>query len=118
MSKKGVKSLVWNVFRYDINKREIITYNIFNHGKFLDDVKKDAKEDYGKQLPDYEEFKERVRRELQYYFWRKCEYEVIVSAWPPNENVPEQKIDAYSQVMMNFDTFYSYLYSNLFGDKE
>lgn len=112
------KKLEWNVIWYDFNGKKISTYNILNHSKFLEDVKKDAKEDYGKQLPDYEKFKERVRIELQYYFWGKCEYEVIVSAWPPNEDVPEQKIDAYSQVMINFDIFYNYLYTNLFGNKK
>lgn len=109
--------LEWNVIWYDFNGKKISTYNIFSHCKFLEDVKKDAKENYGKQLPDYEKFKESVRRELQYYFWCKCEYEVIISAWPPNEKIPEQKIDAYSQVMMNFDIFYNYLYNNLFGDE-
>ena len=113
MSKKDVKSLVWNVFRYDINKRKIVTYNIFNHASFVEDIMKMKKNNASTV-----DFKDRLKQVLMYYFWAKCEYEVIVSAWPPNENVPEQKIDAYSQVMMNFDTFYRYLYSNLFGDKE
>ena len=113
MSKKYIKSLVWNVFMYDINKREIITYNIFNHAGFVEDIEKMRKNKITSV-----DFKDRLKQVLMYYFWAKCEYEVIVSAWPPNENVPEQKIDAYSQVMMNFDTFYRYLYSNLFGDKE
>ena len=111
------KKLEWNVIWYDINSGELTTYNIFKHSKFLEYIKKDAKENYDKGLlPDYEKFKESVRRELQYYFWCKCEYEVIISAWPPNEKVPGKKIDVYSQVMMNFDIFYNYLYINLFGD--
>lgn len=112
------KKLEWNVIWYDINGRKLTTYNIFKHSKFLEYIKKDAKEDYGKDLPDYEKFKERVRRELQYYFWGKCEYELVISTWPPNENVPGKKIDVYAQVMMNFDIFYNYLYTNLFGDKK
>ena len=87
------KKLEWNVIWYDFNGRKISTYNILSHSKFIEDVKKDAKEDYGEQLPDYEEFKERVKKELQYYFWCKCEYEVIVSAWPPNNNIEEKKIN-------------------------
>ena len=85
-------------------------------------------------------FKEKVRRNLSYYFWSKSEWEVILSSWPPyvdsdeidrlikereehlatwgkfyqtdcNVNVSE-KIDVYTQVMMNWDCFIDYLWNN------
>ena len=112
MSKKDVKSLVWNVFRYDINKREVVTYNIFNHAGFVEDIEKMRKNKITSV-----DFKDRLKQVLMYYFWAKCEYEVVISSFPPDENSKDEKVDIYSQVMLNFDIFYNYLYNNLFGDK-
>ena len=113
MSKKDVKSLVWNVFRYDINKREIITYNIFNHGGFVEDIEKMRKNKITSV-----DFKDRLKQVLMYYFWAKCEYEVVISSFPPDENSKDEKVDIYSQVMLNFDVFCYYVYSNIFETKK
>ena len=110
--------MTWNVFTFDFNTKKLNIYNVLSHTLFVESVEKRAKELYGDNLPDYTKFKEYVRLELQYYFWSKCEYEVILSAWPPNNNIEEEKIDVYDQVMLNFEQFYRYLYYNLFGDKE
>lgn len=111
-------NLTWNVYIFDMNTNELKEYNIFKHGNFLKSVLKDAEEEYGEDLPDYEKFKERVRKELRYYFWSKCEWELIMSPWPPHEDDKDKKIDVYEQIMLNFDQFYRYLYYGLFGDCE
>ena len=113
MSKKDVKSLVWNVFRYDINKREIVAYNIFNHAGFVEDIEKMRKNKITSV-----DFKDRLKQVLMYYFWAKCEYEVVISSFPPNENAKDEKVDIYSQVMLNFDIFCDYVYSNIFETKK
>lgn len=41
-----------------------------------------------------------VDREAQYRWWAKCEYEMIVSPWPPKEDT-DKKVDVYSQVKAN-----------------
>lgn len=46
---------------------------------------------------------ERLRSECHYYFWGKCEYEVVISGWP-NENI-QKKIDVYEQLEANWDIF-------------
>ena len=66
-------SLEWNVFRYDINKDKIVAFNIFNHWKFDEDVQKSLK-----KFKDKGEFAEQLRRDLQYYFWSRAEYELII----------------------------------------
>lgn len=43
-------------------------------------------------------------RECMYYYWSKCEWEVIVSAWPPRDG-SDKKIDVYSQLKANWDLF-------------
>lgn len=109
------KNLTWNVYVYNFNKRCIETRNILGNGSvIIRDVLEKAKSEYKENVPNYDKFKEEVRNIVMYYYWAKCEWEVIISAWPPNENAKKEKVDVYSQVMLNFDIFYNYIYTNLF----
>ena len=121
--------MVWNVYREDFNHGAIVKYNIFDHSGFAQDVNNLLKEDITK-----DEFAEQLKRSLRYYFWGKSEYEVVITSWPVYINRAEldrlnteyeeynnkwghypyninivpnvgEKIDIYSQVMMNFDIF-------------
>lgn len=47
-----------------------------------------------------------------YYFWAKCEYEVIVSAWPPKDGT-DRKIDIYTQLKENWDIFRDIIFREL-----
>ena len=129
------KHLEWNVFRYDFNARKIETYNVFNHGSFYNDVMKIPRKN---KL----EFAEKLRREAQYYFWSKCEMEIVMTSWPPyideseyqrltkerNEHIEKRgdaprvlnvcttvgsKIDIYEQLMLNWDMFVEYTWNTL-----
>lgn len=51
-------------------------------------------------------------RQCMYYFWSKCEYEVIVSAWPPREG-SDRKIDIYTQLKENWDIFRELVFREL-----
>jgi hypothetical protein len=51
-------------------------------------------------------------RQCMYYFWAKCEYEVIVSAWPPKDG-SERKIDIYTQLKKNWDIFKELVFREL-----
>lgn len=51
-------------------------------------------------------------RQCMYYFWAKCEYEVIVSAWPPKDG-SERKIDIYTQLKENWDIFKELVFREL-----
>ena len=102
-------SLVWNVYYEDFNRRCISTYNIFKHTGFYEDCQKAAKQ------ATKDGFREAVRRSLMYYFWSKCEWEIILTCWPPkreDRSFEDEKIDVYDQVMLNFDRFIDYLWSN------
>lgn len=106
-NKKSSNDMKWNVYFHDFNKNKIVTYNIFKHCKFNEDIQKLIKNNYSK-----EEFKERLKRELMYFFWSKCEYEIIISPWVGrNKEEAEVKIDIYDQVMLNFDRFVDYCWS-------
>lgn len=128
--------LEWNVFSHDFNKKEIETYNIFEHGRFLEDVKKNLK-----KCETKEEFAEKFRRDLFYYFGSKCEWEVVITSWPHHITTQEldrlnserektireynrepyrlyvspevgEKVDVYSQVSMNFSHVVDYVWSH------
>lgn len=100
--------LTWNVIYGNFNSREIEIYNIFRHWAFKQDCVKAAK----KFMDNKESFADEVRKSLMYYFWSKCEWEVIVQHWPNNERFHDKKIDVYSQVMMNWDIFIDYLWEH------
>ena len=128
--------MFWNVFRHNINKKSITEYNIFNHSGFVNDVNKLLKEDISK-----DKFKDNLRRSLFYYFGCKSEHELVISSWPVYIDKAEldrinteyeeynnkwnhypykinvspdvgKKIDIYSQVMMNWEQFVEYVWSN------
>ena len=125
----------WNVLVQKINTRKIEQYNIFNHASFKKEVEVALA-----TCKTKEEFAEKLKRELRYYFWSKCEWEVIVTEWPThvttaeierlnrevrnysttwgrpphsvNVNLPvAEKIDVFDQVMMNWDCFLDYIWN-------
>ena len=99
-----LKNKHWYVFFYNFNKGCIETYDVLQHGRLIEDLKKLARKKLDKAT-----FKEELRKSLMHYFWAKCEYEIIISAWPPNENAKDEKVDIYSQIMLNYDAFCDYI---------
>lgn len=97
--------LKWMVYNYDFNKKEIITYDIFHHGRFSADVE----ELLCDKNITYDEFKEKLKRRLMYYYWSKTEWEIVLKPWVGDDNVAE-KIDVYDQVTLNFDKFVDYVW--------
>ena len=126
--------LSWNVFYY--NRRDIETFNIFEHSSFCKKVINITKESSQSKAI----FRDKIINVLRYYFWCKCEYEIIVTTFPTyvsNEGLKkmeadrdkyirdyghckfvhpyldtELKVDIYTQVMMNIDHFIDYLWSH------
>lgn len=127
-------NFAWNVYKYDMNNNTIKTFNIFNHRSFHESVTKLLKDCITK-----EEFAEELKKELMYYFWSKCEYETVITPWPPHINKKEldrlnaesesgkekygrypnrlgvnvtegEKIDVYDQVMLNYNILVDYLW--------
>ena len=79
--------LCWNVYYGDFNAREIKVFNIFDHWAFYNDCLKAKK----KFKDDKDGFAEYVRISLSYFFWSKCEWEIILSQWPSGELYEMQK---------------------------
>ena len=127
----------WNVFRENANTRQVEVYNIFDHASF----KHNILQEYS-ICPSKEAFIDKLRRELMYYFWSKCEWEIVITDWPTHITVEEieelneelsryearwhrkpyslnvglpvqKKVSVYDQVMMNWDIFVEYVWNEL-----
>lgn len=88
---KKSEQLVWNVYDYGIGERTFRVFNAFDHGSFLADVQKILKADLSK-----EEFTEKLRREVQYYYWAKCEWECVITDTHPH--IGQRELDRILEI--------------------
>lgn len=101
--------MLWNVYTFNINKRQFESYNVFSHAGF----KKDINELLTNGQINRTDFSKKLEDILRYYFWSRCEWEMIVSEWPPapaDKNV-EVKVDVYDQIKLNWENFVQYCWS-------
>lgn len=98
--------IVWNVIYENINSRSIETFNVFDHGRFVEDIKKHFKTFETKEL-----FADHLRRSVMYYFWSKCEWEVLVTSLCEGRSPVEKKIDVAWQLINNWEVFVDYVWS-------
>lgn len=128
--------LEYYVYYHNFNGKSVEKFNVFAHGRFLENVKKNLK-----KCETKEEFAEELRKDLAYYFWSKAEWEVVITPWVPHITMSEldrlnkeredsfknynrepyrlyvnpdvgKKIDVYEQVRLNWDLFVDYVWSH------
>lgn len=111
MKQKNV-NLVWNVLRWDTNKKKVEVYNVFSDKDFVPDLYKKIK---SKKITNYEELKERVKNYLMYYYWSKTECEMSIGPIPYNIKDINifKKIDIYSQLEINLDLIVKYIITEM-----
>ena len=97
---------VWNVYYQNRTTRKITTFNALSHGGVLKDIVKATK-----KCKTKEEFAEALEHTLMYYYWSKCEWEIILSPWPPRDSEQDIKIDVYDQIKLNWDHFVDYVWN-------
>ena len=105
--------LEYNVWTYNINKRKMEQYNIFNHGSFIRKIKNIFLEN-DNLFFSIEDFSLQLKRETMYYFWAKAEWEIVIQPWCGCRDVEKtaQKIDVFDQLMMNWNIFVKYIWDN------
>lgn len=108
-----MRDMHWYVYTGNFNGQRIEKYDIFQHASF----EKGVKEAYKRFKNDFDAFAEEVKRDLMYYFWSKCEWEIILSGWPATDRFKEEKIDVYDQVMLNWDVFIKYIWEQAHARK-
>ena len=67
---------------------------------------------YKKNSHDIDNFATQLKKDLMYYFWSKCEWEIILTSWPPNNNFNDKKIDVFDQINLNWERFVEYIWAN------
>lgn len=115
----------FNVLSFNFNKGKIEPYDVIPYFKRIWEAMNTPDKN---NLINKEKFKEWVIFEAKYQFWSRCQYEMVVGAWPfgsykMNERIKElkkndedtydnlvdaalsemAKIDIYEQLMMNID---------------
>lgn len=100
--------LDYKVWYCDVNKKEIMQWNVFEHYSFDEECKKEFI-----NCKTFDEFSEHIKSVVHYYFWRKCEYEVIICDVFYEHDSIYYKTDVYEQIMMNYDLFIDYTYKQL-----
>ena len=101
------EDIVWRAFYHSWNSKKIQTFNIFDHGRFREDLKKKAK-----KCKTKDEFSKELRSALMYYYWAKCEWEVVITPWVSTDDTKNIKVDVYWQVMNNWKVFLDYVWEN------
>jgi hypothetical protein len=108
----------FNVIHYNINAKkfeayDVIPYLVRAYNEQVEKHKEFPNDKYWKVPVTFEEFKKFVQSESQYQFWSRCEYEIILSDWPPSNPPVEEKWDVYDQIMMNLDIVTTLLIENI-----
>lgn len=158
MSKAKKVTLEWNVYCENINSGEIETHNICDRYLYegLDTIKKDYKKEFKAYLSEIQKtsdndalnkkiqkwidaykngkFSEALNALLMRRYWSRCEYEVVITSWPPRISPQEverlsaekkslyghlcpnleieEKVDIYSQIKLNWNIFVDYIWNN------
>lgn len=101
-----MNDMEWKVYTFDLNSRKLREFNVFHHAGFRDDVQKELA-----RCQNVEDFAPKLKSSLMYYFWSKCEWEIVLKEWCAS-NGTEVKVDVYDQVMLNWDVFLEYVWAH------
>lgn len=106
-----LKTLEWYAVIESPNAKSFKKINIFHYSNFIYDLEKVLS-----KHPTKEALSSELRYLLKYYFASKCEYEIIISSWPPDKIYPlEEKVDVFDQINLNWDNFVDYIWQHCFA---
>ena len=93
-----MENLVWKAYLLRKLWHVMRPFNIFEHGRFREEVRKLLL-----KCTEKEAFAEELRRSLFYYYCSKCEWEVVIGPWCGDRGTKEIIVDVYMQVMNKWD---------------
>lgn len=109
----------WNVLFCNSHHNKIETYNIFSHRKFDEYVKMHIKKCKSK-----EELANKLKSELQYYFWSKNEWELLIKVTNENRIILypwtgiSEPLDVTDNTMLDWNAFAKKHIKKQFYDNE
>ena len=99
----------FNVLRWDINGNKVEYYDVLPY--FRKCYNSCKKKDRPVTRDQWEEF---VHDKGTYMFWARCEYEILISQWPPHPSPDKNKhikMDVWNQINSNLDVVVNLLMS-------
>lgn len=94
----------WYTLNYDFNAKKIYNYNIFNNAKFIRGV-----DELLSNFITFDDFLEKLEREVKYCFWSKREYEISVGDAFEEDINKYTKIDVAYQILPNIKALAKYI---------
>lgn len=104
--------LEWNVYVSDFNSGRIEKHNVFEHWGVMEDLKRITRKYRDRERV---EFEEQMRRILKYYYWSKCEWEIVLDHFPQSEDINRfrpEKVDVWDQIELNWHIFADYVWAH------
>lgn len=100
----------WYVYIENVNRQTIEVVDLFD-GYYMSKECPKILEECGE---DKEQFAKLLKDALMYQYWSRCEYEIILTGWPPpnKDRFRELKIDVFSQIRLNWDAFIDYVWAH------
>ena len=105
MKKADIPS--YNVWIWSFNADSLESYDVVP--TFLMELKKLKPKYRPKSKEDLDEV---LESDARYYFWSKCEYEMIIHGWPVRKN--DQKVDVYQQLKLNWPIFLDFFWEQVY----
>lgn len=104
---------MWNVLYYNSNKKVIESYDVVNE-QFLVELKQ--------KHPTFDKFDKALKEEMQYRYWCKCEWELVIykvdeSIWiKPWIGDKDVKVDITNNTGSEFYSWLCDKYHNIDGE--
>ena len=100
----------WYVYEENFNKQRIEVVDLFDSHYMSKECPKILK----KCGEDKSAFASGLKEALMYQYWSRCEYEIVLTGWPPpnKDSFKDMKISIYDQVTLNWDAFIDYVWAN------
>ena len=102
-SKNKFFVIIENCGKRDFEPYDILPYLSNQWSRLSPKGKQEAKAD----------LKKWVDGALMYQYWSRCEYEILLSCWPPSDKEDPKKVDIYWQAKPNLD-----IITRLFSENE
>ena len=94
-------NLEFYVLNWDHNERKIVNFNIFRNIRLREAAIEDAEKFINGEIDNFNDFKDALRRDIQWQEWGRYEYEISVGR-PFEENCENlEKWDCFAQAVPN-----------------
>ena len=103
------EKLEFYVLNYDINKKKVVHYNVFNNVRVREATIELIDRFYDDELMSFEDFVEELTNIVRWQEWSRREYEISVGDAFETDSTKLEKWDCFQQFEPNAEVFAHYL---------